>query len=98
MNYFEKISNNTWRINVLVQPRARKDEIAGIHDQRMKIRIKAPPVDGKANHYLCAFLAGVIGLRRNQVVVEKGLSSRCKSVVVSNVDRQTMELFFKKIQ
>ena len=43
--------------NIHVQPRASRDEITGIHGDRIKIRITAPPVDGKANEHLMRFLA-----------------------------------------
>jgi uncharacterized protein (TIGR00251 family) len=89
--FLEKINDSTWRIRVLVQPGARKNEVTGRHGDRIRIRIQAPPVDGKANRYLCSFLAEILGIRKNQLSIEKGLSAREKSVLVSDVD----ELFWK---
>lgn len=89
--FLEKINDSTWRIKVLVQPRAKNNEVAGRHGDRIKIRIQAPPVDGKANRFLCSFLAEILGIRKNQLTIEKGLTGREKSVLVSDVD----ELFWK---
>lgn len=89
--FLEKINDSTWRIKVLVQPGARINEVAGRHGDRIRIRIQAPPVNGKANRYLCSFLAEILGIRKKQLSVEKGLTARKKSMLVSGVD----ELFWK---
>lgn len=65
-------------LNVHVQPRAGKDEIAGLHGDRLKIRVKAPPVDGKANRYLIDFLADVFGVAKRDVVLLAGETGRDK--------------------
>jgi uncharacterized protein (TIGR00251 family) len=65
-------------LNVHIQPRAGKDEVAGLHGDRLKIRIKAPPVDGKANRYLIEFLADVFGVAKNDVVLLAGETGRAK--------------------
>jgi hypothetical protein len=67
-------------VDVLVQPRASRTEIAGVHGDRLKVRIAAPPVDGLANEELCRFLASALDLPRRQVTVEVGESSRRKTV------------------
>jgi len=63
-----------------LQPGARSDEFAGLHDERIKIRIKAPPVDGKANTHLREFLAKAFGVPLKQVVLEAGETSRQKTL------------------
>jgi len=73
----------TWQgndllLNVHIQPRARQDEICGIHGEALKIRITAPPVDGKANAHLTAFLARQCQLSKAAVTVVSGESSRQK--------------------
>ena len=47
---------------VHLQPKASKDEFAGLHGDRLKIRLTAPPVEGKANAHLMAFLAKAFGV------------------------------------
>ena len=61
-----------------LQPGARDDAFAGLHGQSLKIRISAPPVDGKANRHLQTFLADSFGVRRNDVTLLSGVSSRHK--------------------
>ncbi|MBI1423549.1 MAG: YggU family protein [Gammaproteobacteria bacterium] len=67
-------------LNVNVQPRARQDEICGVQGDALKIRITAPPVDGKANAYLIAFVAEQCALNKSAVSVISGSSSRRKKL------------------
>ena len=50
-----------------LQPAARSDDFCGLHGERLKIRLTAPPVEGKANAYLMAFLAKAFGVAKSQV-------------------------------
>lgn len=63
-----------------LQPKASKDEFAGLHGERIKIRLTAPPVDGKANAQLLAFLAAAFAVSKSQVSLESGQQSRQKRV------------------
>jgi uncharacterized protein len=63
---------------VRVQPRASRDELAGVHGGRLKVRITAPPVEGRANAHLIEFLAAVFEVRRSQVQLLDGASAREK--------------------
>lgn len=65
-----------------VQPGAKKSEFAGLHGERMKVRLAAPPVDGKANAELIAFLAGHYGVAKADVEILAGLTSRQKRVAI----------------
>lgn len=65
-----------------IQPRASRTGIAGIHGDRLKIRIHAPPQDGAANDELTRFLADAFGVPRSRVVVVSGHSHRDKTVSV----------------
>ncbi|MET0496762.1 MAG: DUF167 family protein [Steroidobacteraceae bacterium] len=67
-------------INVQVQPGAARDEIVGLHGDRIKIRIAAPPVDGRANEHLIGFLAACCGTRRAAITIQRGLTGRAKTV------------------
>ena len=67
---------------VKAQPRAGRDEFAGIRQDRLLIRIKAPPVDGRANAYLLEWLADQFGVVRRDVVLEQGHNSQLKRVRV----------------
>lgn len=61
-----------------MQPRASKDEIAGVHAGRLKVRITAPPLDGKANRHLIAFFAELFKVAKGDVVLLAGESGRNK--------------------
>lgn len=73
-------------LNLHIQPGAKKTEVAGEHGEAMKIRLAAPPVDGKANACLLAFLAERLGVTKRQVVLVSGASARAKRVRVEGVD------------
>ena len=70
---------------VLVQPRAARDRLVGLHDDRLKVQLTAPPIDGKANAALVRFLAKALGVPRSAVRVAKGLTSRRKLVEIEGV-------------
>lgn len=61
-----------------MQPRASKNEIAGLHDGCLKVRITAPPVEGAANEALVRLIADALGLSRRQVSVVAGSTGRRK--------------------
>jgi len=65
-----------------VQPGARRTAAIGIHGQRLKIALHAPPVDGKANEELLRFLARTLAVRRAAVHLGSGAASREKSVAI----------------
>jgi uncharacterized protein (TIGR00251 family) len=73
------------RISVYAQPGARKTEFVGFHDGSVKIRVQAPPVDGKANSELIRFLAAHLGVKRGDVSLFKGDKNRNKVFEISGV-------------
>lgn len=70
------------RLDVRVQPRASRNEIVGLRDGVVRIRLQAPPVDGAANEALVKFLADEFGVARRHVRVVSGFGSRNKVVEV----------------
>ena len=60
--------------------------MAGLHGEALKIRLAAPPVDGKANACLIAFLADRLGVARSAISLLSGEASRAKRVRISGVD------------
>ena len=65
-----------------IQPGAKKTEVAGPHGDALKIRLAAPPVDGKANAALIEFLADRLGVAKSTVVLKSGQASRRKVIEV----------------
>jgi uncharacterized protein (TIGR00251 family) len=77
--------NGRVRFSVRVQPRASKDEIAGIHGDALRIRLSAPPVEGAANEALVKFLAELFAVARRDVRIVAGESSRSKIVEIEGI-------------
>lgn len=69
-------------LNLHLQPKASKDEWAGLHGDRLKLRITAPPVDGKANQHLLAFLADEFGVSKAACQLVSGESGRQKRIAI----------------
>ena len=74
-------------VDVKVVPRAAKDEIVGWLDGALKVRVQAPPQDGRANRAVEGLLAEALGLKKNAVTVAAGLSSARKRVEVVGLAR-----------
>ena len=73
-----KWSGDDLTLSLRVQPKASRDEWVGPHGDACKVRITAPPVDGKANAHLLKFVAKAFGLAKSQVALESGAHSRSK--------------------
>lgn len=75
------------KLHVRATPNVRSSEITGweedpLHGRVLRVRIAAPPVEGKANAALRAFLAERLGLPKSKVVLDKGDASRIKTFLV----------------
>jgi uncharacterized protein (TIGR00251 family) len=78
-------------INLRVVPRASKDEIAGVHGDALKIRLRVPPVEGKANRHLMKLLAASLDIARNSISIVSGEKSRNKRVLVTGMDERAVK-------
>jgi uncharacterized protein (TIGR00251 family) len=67
-------------LDLSVVPGAKRTEPVGLHDGALRVRLAAPPVDGKANEALIAWLAAELGLPRRSVELLRGASSRRKQL------------------
>ena len=72
-----------------VQPGAKRSEFAGKHGERIKLRLAAPAVEGKANKALVEFLADYFGVPRRNVHIASGLKSRQKRVIIDGAEWKT---------
>lgn len=66
-----------------VQPGAKRSEIAGLHGEALKIRLAAPPVEGRANEALLKFIAQLFDVPLRQVELRQGGQSRHKVVAIT---------------
>jgi uncharacterized protein (TIGR00251 family) len=69
-------------LDIHVQPGAKRSEVAGVHGDALKIRLAAPPVGGKANAALIAFLAEAFAVPKRNVTIVRGETGRRKTVRV----------------
>ncbi|MEK9802349.1 MAG: DUF167 domain-containing protein [Curvibacter sp.] len=70
-------------VEVHVMPNAARTEIQGLHDGALRVRLHAPPVDGKANLALQAWLADLLGVPKSAVALLRGTSARRKQLRVA---------------
>ena len=73
------------RFQVRLQPRASRNEVAGVLGGALRIRLHAPPVDGAANEALVAFLAEQLSVPRRTVRIVSGATSRTKTIEIDGV-------------
>ena len=87
----EDKQRGTITFSVRVQPRASRDEISGVFDGALKIRLRAPALENRANEALIEFLADVLKSSKSAVRIRSGEQSRSKRVEVFGVTRQQIE-------
>lgn len=92
MSWFEE-KEGSIIINIRVVPRASKDAIQGLMDDgALKVRIQAPPVDGKANAYLIRFLAKQWKIPRTTIVLLSGETGRSKRMQITAPSNQLVNI------
>jgi len=75
-----------------VQPGAKHSNIAGLHGEALKIRLAAPPIEGRANEALLKYLAELFDVPVRQVELKQGAQSRHKVVTISGSSRDPQDL------
>ncbi len=84
----ENANRGTLAFAVRVQPRASKDEIAGMVEGALKIRLRAPAIENRANEALIEFLSGLLKTPKTAVRIQSGVHTRTKRVEIRGVTRQ----------
>jgi len=79
------------RFSVRLQPRASKNEIAGLQGTALKVRVTAPPVDGLANEALIELLSRTLNTSRRNVCIVSGHSSRTKLIEISEASLESIQ-------
>lgn len=90
MSWLSQAGDGSVVLTLHIQPGAKKTEIVGLHGEALKIRLAAPPVDGKANAALVAFLAKLCGVSRSDVALISGESARAKRVRIVGVAAEAL--------
>ncbi len=85
----EWINETTDGVDVKIRavPRASKNEIQGLYDDALKIRLTTAPVDGKANQALIKFLSKSLNVSKAQIQIEQGETSRHKTVHIDGLTK-----------
>jgi uncharacterized protein len=80
--FVSRDKSGAWLIAVWACPGAKKDALDGCYQDRLKVRVAAPAVDGKANAALAAYMAKVLGVPGRAVTVASGQTGRRKTLRV----------------
>lgn len=76
------------KILLRVYPNAIRNEVIGLADGVLRVKISAPPVKGKANRELLAFLSQLLGVSQGALTITKGYTSRNKIVAVDGLSQE----------
>lgn len=82
-------SDGSLSLRIHAQPGAKRNRVAGIHGEALKIQLQAPAVEGRANQALLSFLAETLGCRKNQLTIVRGETSREKVVRLTGLTLET---------
>jgi uncharacterized protein (TIGR00251 family) len=86
LDYTKKTSNR--QLEVKVTPNASRNEITGWHDNVLQVKIAAAPEKGKANKELIDFLGRALGVKKSDISIVKGETSRNKSIEIQGMRRE----------
>lgn len=90
-----KPCENGIRFSVLIQPRSSKNEIIGIYNEALKVRLTSPPVEGAANKACMRFFAKWLGVSHSEVNIIHGLSSKNKTIEVTGLTEEQFREILK---
>ena len=76
--WFSRAADGAWIVRVHAQPGARRTEVAGLHGDSLKVRVREPALEDRANEALVQFLADALGVARRDVTLASGARSREK--------------------
>jgi uncharacterized protein (TIGR00251 family) len=85
------MEGNKTNIRIKVLPRSSKNKIFSLENGIFKVKLSAPPVEGKANRALIDFLAGILGLPKGNIEIVSGKRSRLKSVRIAGCSLEEVE-------
>lgn len=84
----------SFKLSVQISANAGRNEIVGWKGDRLKIKVRAPAVDGKANEELLRFLAERLEIHRAEITIVRGTTSKTK---VLSIERLDEEMFCKRL-
>lgn len=87
----DSLADGSIILRLHVQPRAASNGIAGIQGNMLKLRLTTPPVDGKANKAVIAYLAKLFHLPKSAITLKSGQQSRSKTVLINGIEREQLQ-------
>jgi uncharacterized protein (TIGR00251 family) len=89
-DWYRMTGDGRTTLTLHIQPGAKKSEFAGLHGDALKVRLAAPPVDGKANEALLRFMAEALGIPKSAVNLKSGQASRRKVLEVAGTTAEAV--------
>ena len=97
MPYVQTLPNGSLLLKIIVQPKASKNEITGLHNDALKLRLTTPPIEGRANKAVIAFLAKLLHLPKSSISIKSGLQNRNKQLLILGCNEENArQLLLKK--
>ena len=90
MPYVQTLPNGSLLLKIIVQPKASKNEITGLHNDALKLRLTTPPIEGRANKAVIAFLAKRLHLPKSSISIKSGLQNRNKQVLILGCNEENV--------
>ena len=76
---------------VKVNPRSHKDQCISLEENLLKVRLRALPIEGKANEALIAFLASILAIPKSKISLRKGKSSKVKELLIQDLSPEELQ-------
>ena len=77
-------------LTIQVQPNARRNEVLGFTEGILRLKIAAPPVEGKANKKVVSYLSKVLDVAKREITIERGHTSKIKVVSIEGMKRERL--------
>ena len=90
MPYVQTLPDGSLILRLIVQPKASRNEIVGLHNDALKLRLTTPPVEGRANKAVIAFIAKRLHLPKSSVSIKSGLQNRSKHVLILGCNEENV--------
>ena len=90
-----KPCGNRIRFSTIIHPRSSKNEVIGIYQDALKIRLTLSPVDGKANKSYLQFFAKWLGISPSKIIIFQGLSSKSKTIEATDPTKKQFHEILK---
>ncbi len=92
-----RVIGNSVELPIAVLPRSSRNAVVGLQDNRLKIKISRPPVDGQANAACCRLLAKLFNIPASKVTVARGHSSRRKTIRLEGISATEVHKILKPL-